>query len=32
VRRTVLAQGIVAFWFNAAVLALLINIAADAIH
>lgn len=32
VRRTVLAQGIVAFWFNAAVLALLINIAADAIR
>lgn len=32
VRRTVLFQGIVAFWFNAAVLALLINIAADAIH
>jgi uncharacterized membrane protein len=31
VRRTVLVQGIVAFWFNAAVLALLINIAADAI-
>jgi len=32
VRRTVLVQGIVAFWFNAAVLALLINIAADAIR
>lgn len=32
VRRTVLVQGIVAFWFNAAVLALLINIAADAIN
>jgi len=32
VRRTVLAQGIVAFWFNVAVLALLINIAADAIR
>lgn len=32
VRRTVLIQGVVAFWFNAAVLALLINIAADAIR
>ncbi len=32
VRKTVLAQGIVAFWFNVAVLALLINIAADAIR
>lgn len=31
-RKTVLAQGIVAFWFNVAVLALLINIAADAIR
>ena len=30
-RKTVTAQGVVAFWFNAAVLALLINIAADAI-
>lgn len=32
IRRTALAQGIVAFWFNVAVLALLINIAADAIR
>ena len=32
VRRTVLVQGIIAFWFNAAVLALLINIAANTIH
>lgn len=32
IRRTVLAQGIVAFWFNVAILALLINIAADAIR
>jgi len=32
VRKTVLAQGVVAFWFNVAVLALLINIAADAIR
>jgi uncharacterized membrane protein len=32
IRRTVLAQGIVAFWFNVAVLALLINIASDAIR
>lgn len=32
VRRTVLVQGVIAFWFNAAVLALLINIAADAIR
>lgn len=32
VRKTVLAQGIIAFWFNVAVLALLINIAADAIR
>jgi len=32
VRRTVLVQGIVAFWFNAELLALLINIAADAIR
>lgn len=31
-RKTVLAQGVVAFWFNVAVLALLINIAADAIR
>lgn len=31
-RKTVLAHGIVAFWFNVAVLALLINIAADAIR
>ena len=32
IRRTVTAQAIVAFWFNVAVLALLINIAADAIR
>lgn len=32
VRRTVLVQGVIAFWFNAAVLALLINIAANAIR
>lgn len=31
-RKTALAQGIVALWFNVAVLALLINIAADAIR
>jgi uncharacterized membrane protein len=31
VRRTVTAHGIVSFWFNVAVLALLINLAADAI-
>ncbi len=32
VRRTVAAHGIIAFWFNVALLALLINIAADAIR
>jgi len=32
IRRTVTAHAIVAFWFNVAVLALLINIAADAIR
>ena len=32
IRRTVMVHAIVAFWFNVAVLALLINIAADAIR
>jgi uncharacterized membrane protein len=31
-RRTVAAHGVIAFWFNVAVLALLINVAADAIR
>ncbi len=32
IRRTVTAHGIVAFWFNVALLALVVNIAADAIR